>query len=385
MKTQTSALIVESFSHKQDTGWSVPGFPVLDSDRTLVLVFGAPSYFDNPGPIQELVKAYPTSHIVGCSTSGEILGAELRDKSLSVAVVKFAHTKLAVATAPVRSVEDSQRAGDTIARQLEGPSLRGVLVFSDGLKVNGSALVQGINAVLPESVVVTGGLAGDGDKFKRTWVLRGGIPVEGFVSAIGLYGDRVKIGHGSKGGWDCFGPERRVTRSSGNVLYELNGKAALPLYKQYLGERANELPASALLFPLSLRSGEGDEKRLVRTILSVDETNQSLIFAGDIQQGYLAQLMSANFERLIEGAAQSALMTRGAGCEGPCLAVAISCVGRRLVLGQRVEEELESAVDVLPKGVHQVGFYSYGEISPYATGKCDLHNQTMTLTTISED
>ena len=39
---------------------------------------------------------------------------------------------------------------------------------------------------------------------------------------------------------------------------------------------------------------------------------------------------------------------------------------------------------MLPKGTKQIGFYSYGEISPYTTGSCDLHNQTMTLTTVTE-
>jgi hypothetical protein len=59
-------------------------------------------------------------------------------------------------------------------------------------------------------------------------------------------------------------------------------------------------------------------------------------------------------------------------------------VGRRLVLGSRTEEEIEATLEVLPKGTQQIGFYSYGEISPYTAGTCDLHNQTMTLTTLSE-
>ena len=67
------------------------------------------------------------------------------------------------------------------------------------------------------------------------------------------------------------------------------------------------------------------------------------------------------------------------------LAIAISCVGRRLVLGERTEEETEATLDVLPDGTQQIGFYSYGEISPLSSGRCDLHNQTMTLTTISEE
>jgi hypothetical protein len=207
----------------------------------------------------------------------------------------------------------------------------------------------------------------------------------GYVTAVGFYGDRIRIGHGSKGGWDRFGPERLVTRSNGNVLYELDGRPALGLYKEYLGDRASGLPATGLLFPLSLRASSADSKSLVRTILAVNEEDQSLTFAGDIPKGFLAQLMKANFDRLVHGASEAASSTRlSVDGPGPTLAIAISCVGRRLVLGERTEEEIEATMDALPKGTRQIGFYSYGEISPYATGSCDLHNQTMTLTTLSE-
>jgi hypothetical protein len=204
------------------------------------------------------------------------------------------------------------------------------------------------------------------------------------VTAVGLYGPRVRVGHGSQGGWDIFGPERRVTRSSGNVLFELDGRPALQLYKQYLGDRAAGLPATALLFPLALREGPDDAKVLVRTVLSVDEASQSMTFAGNVPQGHRAQLMRANFERLIDGASRAAEDALAEGATGDVLSIAISCVGRRLILGQRTEEEIEAALRKLPARTRQVGFYSYGEISPYASGHCDLHNQTMTLTTISE-
>jgi hypothetical protein len=352
-----------------------------------VLVLAAPEFCDHPDPLRELRAAFPTSIIAGCSTAGEIHGTELKDRSLSVAVVRFAETRIRFATTPIRDVKDSRAAGDALARQLEAPGLRAVLVFSDGLKVNGSSLVQGINSVLSDRVVVTGGLAGDGGRFKRTWVLKDGAPAEGFVSAVGLYGDRVIIRHGSKGGWDPFGPERIITRAEGNVLYDLDGAPALPLYKKYLGSRATELPASALLFPLSLRSSSSDEKRLVRTVLSTNDADGSMVFAGDVPQGHLAQFMCANNERLVDGAAEAAFMAgsvpAGPDCP-PGLCLAISCVGRRLVLRDRTEDELESVLTVLPPGTRQIGFYSYGELSPYASGKCDLHNQTMTITTISE-
>ncbi len=290
-----------------------------------------------------------------------------------------------MASARAQSANDSFAAGREVARQLNDPRLKGVLVLSDGLCVNGSELVRGLNSEVPASVVVTGGLAGDGDRFRRTWVLQGGRPQSGFVTAVGFYGDRIRIGHGSKGGWDRFGPERRVTKSKGNVLFELDGRPALQLYKEYLGDRAAGLPATGLLFPLALRANETDAKSLVRTILAVNEQEQSLTFAGDIAEGALAQLMKANFDRLVQGASEAASSTTLSTDGDPStLAIAISCVGRRLVLGGRTEEEIEATLDVLPKGTQQVGFYSYGELSPYASGTCDLHNQTMTLTTLSE-
>lgn len=367
-------------------GWSSP-LPDMDSESTLVLVFGASSYVDAPQALRELTAAYPRANVLGCSTSGEIYGSTISDGSLSVAIARFEGTGLASASAAVESAEGSFEAGRQLARTLTRDDLRAILVLSDGLNVNGSELVKGVNSTLPENVVVTGGLAGDGDRFQRTWVVGGGEPQSHVVAAVGIYGDRVRVGHGSKGGWDRFGPERLVTRSKDNVLYEVDGKPALQLYKQYLGERAAGLPATALLFPLALRGSDSDTKLLVRTVLSVDEAEQSMTFAGNIPTGHLAQLMRANFERLIEGAAQAAQHTLhgGAGGTNDILSIAISCVGRRLILGQRTEEETEAVLAELPSRTQQVGFYSYGEISPYASGHCDLHNQTMTLTTISEE
>ncbi|MBL8075532.1 MAG: FIST C-terminal domain-containing protein [Nitrospira sp.] len=376
---------VHMLGFDQQKHWSVSQRPKIDSSRTLVLLFGSSSLLGTDGPIGELLRDYPDALAIGCSTAGEILGTQIFDGGISVAVVRFEHTDIRMASAPVQSADDSFDAGRDIARQLNGPQLKGIFVLSDGLKVNGSELVKGLNTEVTSSVVVTGGLAGDGDRFRQTWVLHDRRPRTGFVTAVGFYGDHIRIGHGSKGGWDRFGPERRVTKSKGNVLLELDGRPALQLYKEYLGERAAGLPATGLLFPLALRSNESDSKSLVRTILAVNEQDQSLTFAGDIQEGVLAQLMKANFDRLVQGASEAAALTHPSDdADSSVLAVAISCVGRRLVLGGRTEEEIEATLDVLPKGTQQIGFYSYGEISPYATGSCDLHNQTMTLTTFRE-
>ena len=360
----------------------------LDSETSLLLLFGGSRLIDRPALIQQVLDACPRSHVMGCSTAGEIHGCEISDDSLVVAAARFDHTALRTAQATVQAPTDSYTAGRTIAEQLTHSSLRGVFVLSDGLNVNGSELVKGLNDTLGGAVVVTGGLAGDGTDFKRTWVIKDRMPIGGYVTAIGFYGDHVKLGHGSKGGWDKFGPERLVTKSKGNILYELDGRPALQLYKEYLGDRAAGLPATGLLFPLAIRSSNTDGKILVRTILAVDEAAQSMTFAGDLPEGVLAQLMRANFDRLVQGASDAATLAVNGrddtSSPSPTLSIAISCVGRRLVLGERTEEEIEAALDILPKGSSQVGFYSYGEISPYKSGACDLHNQTMTLTTITE-
>jgi hypothetical protein len=367
--------------------WS-QAFPALDSASTLVLAFASPEFRERPEVFAALRAAYPTAAIVGCSTSGEIDHARVRDESVAVAVMRFGGTTVRQAATRLGDARESFDAGVRIAAELveAEAGLRAVIVLSEGLNVNGSELVRGLNSRLPEDVIVSGGLAGDGDRFGRTFVIaRGAIETNGVV-AVGLYGERVRVGHGSKGGWDTFGPERVVTRSEGNVLYELDGRPALGLYKEYLGDRAAELPSSALLFPLALRASMDDANSVVRTVLAVDEARQSMTFAGDIPMGYYAKLMRANFDRLILGAQAAGGAAGGAlkGQPGPALCIAISCVGRRLVLGERAEEETEAALEVLPEGTEQIGFYSYGEISPHASGRCDLHNQTMTLTVLSE-
>jgi hypothetical protein len=378
----SSHMDVQLLAWEPSGGWSAPPPGDLDGPSTLVLAFGSPPQEVAAARLAELGAALPQALLAGCSTAGEILDRRVAEGGMSVAVARFAHTTLRRAEAAVAAPTDSRRAGRDLAGALDAPGLRGLLVLSDGLGVNGTELLHGVKDVLPAEVVVTGGLAGDGDRFTATWVVADGHPTAGVVSAIGLYGDRIQVGHGSRGGWDSFGVERQVTRSDGNVLYELDGEPALALYKRYLGERAAGLPATALLFPLALCAENG--AGLVRTVLAVDEAEQSMTFAGDVPQGGRVQLMRANFDRLVEGAATAGRLARRDQDGGGCLAVAISCVGRRLVLGERTEEEVEAVLDSLPPASSLVGFYSYGEISPAAEGTCELHNQTMTLTTLVE-
>ena len=283
-------------------------------------------------------------------------------------------------------MEASFAAGEQIGRQLAAVDLKAVLVFGPGVKISGSALVNGIASIIGDTIPITGGLAGDAGAFKRTFTLGSEGVTDDRVVAIGLCGDRLRFGHGSFGGWEPFGPARKITRCEGNVLYELDGEPALDIYKHYLGNYAQDLPASGLLFPFAMLGEDHTAVGLIRTILGIDEASGSLTLAGEINpDGYL-KLMHASTDKLVNGA-EAAAEAAAAMLNSPDkgLAILVSCVGRKLVMGNRVDEEVEAVGDVFGNKAVLTGFYSYGEISPFTPGaSCKLHNQTMTITYLGE-
>lgn len=368
-----------------ETNWENYTQGNLTFEPNLIIAFGSTQLIKSASPLKELHQKYPNAIFIGGSSSGEICGTNVLDDTLIATLIALDKTEIQFVSEEVAYPENSFDAGQKLITQLLKPNLQHVFVMSEGLNINGSELVRGMRSVLPSNVAATGGLAGDGANFKETFILNHeGAPVNKIVSAIGFYGTNLAISYGSLGGWDSFGVERLVTRSKSNVLFELDGKPALELYKSFLGEHAKDLPASGLLFPLNLRT-EKDSEPVVRTILAVDEESQSLTFAGDIPEGAYVRLMKANFDRLIEGATGAAKAALPKAEEQSELAILISCVGRKLVLKQMIEEEVEAVEEVLGNKTTLCGFYSYGEISPFsAEAKCELHNQTMTITTIRE-
>ncbi len=367
-------------------GWSHGGEKAALASAQVLLLFGASAPLRDAKILAELADRFPGAVLFGCSTSGEIAGPTVRDDTLVATAIRFERSSVRVAAVDLAAAEESRSAGLRLATRFSSEGLRHLFVLSEGVRVNGSELVAGLAAGTAPGVAITGGLSGDGARFHETFVLVDGVAQGGKIAALGLYGERLQVGYGSMGGWDPFGPERVVTRSEGNVLHELDGQSALELYKRYLGPHAAELPASGLLFPLSLRSPAAEGPGVVRTILGVDEARGSMTFAGDLPVGSLVRLMRANFERLIDGATVAARTSLPplAG-SAPELAILISCVGRKLVLGQRTEEEVEAAQELLGGATPLAGFYSYGEISPFTpSARCELHNQTMTITTLSE-
>jgi hypothetical protein len=349
----------------------------------LVLAFGAPALITAAAIYAHLKDAYPFANIVFSSTSGEILDSDVYDDSIVVTAVEFEKSNIVCTATHVNKLAKSFEVGAYLMSQLDKKDLNCVFIISDGTFINGSDLVEGFNSDNPNNVPVTGGLAGDAARFNSTFTGLNAVPAQGNVIAIGFYGDDLLINHGSSGGWEEFGPQRTITKSDKNVLYEIDHKSALDLYKEYLGEYVKELPGSALLFPLSL-SIAGSDKKLVRTILSVNENEKSMTFAGNLPEGSNVRLMKANFDKLIK-ASSTAATDASSGLASTRLAIMVSCVGRKLVLNERTDEELMAAKDIFGNDTIIAGFYSYGELSPLNKGSnCELHNQTMTITTFTE-
>lgn len=353
-------------------------------EAQLVLCFCGKDLLINED-IFSLVKAkFPSAEIAITSTSGQIYQEDVSDNSMVVAAIKFEKTTIKTASINIKDYRNSHEAAINLANKLPKENLTYVMIFSDGSDVNGSELVKGFNIALRKNVIVTGGLAGDDANFKSTLVGLNRQPSSGEIIAIGFYGYNIDITHGSQGGWEVFGLEKEVTKSKDNVLYEIDHKSALELYKKYLGSEAENLPASALLFPLSVII-PGAIKPVVRTILSIDEAQNSMTFAGDVPVGSKVRFMKSSIEKITDAAATAAKDSLANLNHQPNFSLLISCVGRKLVLGHQTNEELIAVKNTLGNETLIAGFYSYGEISPFNDGsECQLHNQTMSITSFYE-
>ncbi|AEI47096.1 FIST signal transduction protein [Runella slithyformis] len=376
---------IKQLAFQNSTWRSVSETPAFTASQAqLVLAFGERKCLEDIQPYEYLRDLFPSADIVINSTSGEIYQNTVHEGTIIVTAIEFDKTVVRTTKIDIENHFQSAAAGEQIAQVLLADDLAAIFMISDGGRVNGSDLIAALNKHTGDKIPISGGLAGDEARFEKTLVGLNENPREGKIVGIGFYGTHLNVGHGTMGGWDVFGPEREVTESEYNVLYKIGDKAALDLYKEYLGKYADELPGAALLFPLSMRA-TADSEPIVRTILSIDEAKKSMTFAGELPKGALVRFMKANFDRLIDASASAAQYSMKLFDTPPELAILVSCVGRKLVLGSRTEEEVEAAREIFGAQPVMTGFYSYGEISPLnPQARCELHNQTMTITTLSE-
>lgn len=356
-----------------------------DLENPLVLVFGNRICLEDPEIFNDVKSFFPTGHIVFGSTAGEICDTVIRDNSVVLTAIEFERSSYKVSHKNITDFNgDGHALGAALLEGLPAEDLVHVLIISEGSQINGSTLIKGLESRKKQGVGISGGICGDGNLFERTLAAYNEMPKEGEVIAIGFYGSSLEITTGNSCGWIPFGPERVVTKSVGNLLFELDGRPALELYEKYLGPLAEQLPHSALLYPLSV-SVDGHDHPVVRTILNINKEDNTMILAGDIPENSKVQLMFSSVEDIVNGSRMAGHFGINHRKKSPQLALLISCLGRKMVLDQRAEEEIEEMRAVIGERAIMTGFYSYGEIAPFSNGKlCRLHNQTMTITLFSE-
>ncbi|MFZ3563957.1 FIST signal transduction protein [Tenacibaculum finnmarkense] len=353
----------------------------------LVLVFGNRFLLEDKNIYNEIRAIFKQGHLVFGSTAGDISSKTVADQSITITAIEFEKSTYVIKRANVLSSVNktgSFQIGKELIQQFTQEGLRYVFLVSEGSFINASQLTKGMNAATNNNLLITGALCADAARFEKTVSSYNENPTSGEIIAIGLYGESLEVSFAINGGWTPFGPERIVTKSKGNILYELDNKPALNLYKKYLGDKSKELPGAALLYPLKVKS-TNNKQSIVRTILNINEADNSMILAGDILENSKVQLMMTNVDNIVNAAELAAINASELRTKKPELAILVSCIGRKLVLDQRVEEEVEEVVEVIGTQTTVCGLYSYGEIAPFnGENNCQLHNQTMTITLISE-
>lgn len=362
----------------------------VDRSVRIALVFASRDKLADPKLSEALSRTYPDADVCGCSSGGQILGSSVVDDDAVVAGLAFERTEVRLATANAIPEGGSARTcGRALGRRLESEELSTILVFADGIDVGGNELVEGLVDSVGPSVTIVGGLAADREDFTRTSVVVNGATRTGQVAAIGFYGSNFHVHTGVCSGWQVFGPHRRVTRAVGNRVYELDGESVVSLYRRYLDdEDFAGLPRTALLFPLQVWPPDAPEKASIRAVLDMDRDDGALVFGDDIAEGSIAQLMRGSFDRLIDcvgDAAGRAIEGISAAKASRSFALIFSCIGRRLILASRTEDEILSIGEVLAD-VPRLGLYSLGEICrPAGSNGAGLHNESVVIAIFSEE
>lgn len=333
--------------------------------------------------IKDLVGHTPTA---GCSTAGEITAKGSFSKTAVLQGIKWdkEDSKVKIISTAKRDFAHDQSQANQLAKELIAHDLKAVLVFAPSVNADPPGIVRGIKEAVGANVVVAGGLAGDGGNFKSSMVYANGEVISEGLVLVGIYGKSLQVGHGASGGWKSFGGIREVTKSGQNMVFEIDHRPALDVYKEALGEHASQLPANGLMFPFALLSETNEELGLIRAVFTVDEEKKSILLAGDIATGTKIKFMRATNNNLVEGAKDAAVKAK-MGTKDSSLVLCISCVARKFVMGEAVDDEIAAVQETFGSESGLVGFYAHGEIGPFFTSTdCQLHNQTMTIAVISE-
>lgn len=372
------------------------------SGRTpqVLMVFGA-MRFDHRDLLKGVMSIFGTVPIVGGTTAGEISTAGY--STGSVVVMAIASDYLQFVPGIGHNMSSDERAcavymaSDILSKGSFGQEAA-LLVFPNGMGGDGLRVLDGLHSVLGPGFEILGGYLGDDERFQSTFQYYNGMVYRDAIVGLMIYYrmDCVRTGIGVRSGFESIGNSFVCTASEGNIVREFDHVRALDLYKDFLGEeRSARLPGVCLEYPFGLidpeLSTDGSDMFQLRCGLSVDHAKGTISLAASIPSGSSVTLTTASRGDIIQGARMAAEQAL-AGLSGaiPRLVVMFSCVGRKLVLGRRIQEEVAAIKECFGEKVPLIGFYTYGEIGPVNKMKpgydiAKFHNETVVLWVIGEE
>jgi hypothetical protein len=348
----------------------------------LVLLFAWAKY-DQARLLEGLYAELPaTTRLVGCSSYGEINSEEAVAGTATAMGLIF--EGIAFETFAVEGGRDGFSVGKTLGEQVQAFAPTLLMVFPDGLRMNSTQFLLGLQSVLGREFPIIGGISADDGSFSQTYEYSDRRAFSWGAVAVALKGP-IEVVTAAKSGWVPIGTTRTCTKvEDGNVLLELDGKPALSFYKDYLGYRASEMPMVAVEFPIGVVGGVPGTQRmpdgdilLMRAIKGVDEARQAIVFGGDVPEGAEIRMTRAIKDDVIQGAIAATAQVKSQQ-EDPGVALIFNCMARKIVLGSRYKDELKEPMKQLGPGVPKIGFYTYGELSP-VQGVTMHHDETFTL------
>lgn len=368
---------VDSRQAGKDAGSSIRD--ALGGDPDLVLLFCAAEY-DAREVIAGLYERFAArARIFGCSSCAEINSEEAITGSVTAMGILLGEVEATIVHAR-DGANDSAAVGRALGEALAQLRPGLVLLLVDGIVLNSTPVLEGMQSILGEHVPIAGGVAADALTFTRTEEYVDREVMTGAAVALALSGP-LRIETVVAGGWQAIGDSRVITRAEGSkTIVELDGEPALDVYRRYLGTFGRDLDNAGLEFPIGVIAQPGDEslaeEAFIRAVQGAASDGHGVRVSGDIVEGATVRMMRASGDELIASA------TRGVDAAArtlrePALALFFDCAGRKVVLGTRYQEELASVFAGLPAALPKIGFYTYGELAP-RTGKTIHHDETFT-------
>ena len=317
----------------------------------------------------DILSIIPQAKIIGTTTDGEILNNLVTTDKIVISVTSFEKATLNVAIQ--ENNNDSFSCGEELAKKLVKEDTKVLFLFSDGLHTNGETFLNGVKKI-SKDITLAGGMAGDTGHFEATYIFCNDGVISNGAVGISVNTDSLYIKTSYSFNWQEIGKILTVTKAKDNRVYEIDGKSAVDIYAQYLGDDiAGSLPAVGIEFPLIISR---DGVKIARAVLGKGDDG-SLTFAGNLAVGDEVRFGYGNSDMIL----QESVKTEDDFSSFSAETIFIySCMARRRFLEEAISLELTPLANIAPTS----GFFTYGEF--FKAKKCELLNQTMTVIAMSE-